>query len=316
MRSPLAMKGTFRFDAPGTLERPGPMGRLVRLAMGMFMGWGAWSVGLHSETGDLSSVGLWVWFLFGLLLAPYVVNIGFGVKWGAWPRLAAVILVAGAGLLGYAQIGTFLNKPLWVAMDVFVVYICIHLGGSFLLSAMLATPGCEMRAVPHLVGIVRGTSTQEHYCPGFIDGVDRWERERGKPIEERSAADGPAGDLTRGRGRLFLVYGVPLIAMQLVGNLSNSTLAVAGTWAAGFAVMGTACVVNALRCGRVHCWFTGPWFLLAAAVTVLRYVEVIGLTWPTILNAGLLGALLLFFVSENIWGKYFGEKKKQGEEPS
>ncbi len=128
-------------------------------------------------------------------------------------------------------------------------------------------------------------------------------------LEERSAPEGPAGDITRGWGRLFLVYGVPWIAMQLVGNLSNSTLAVAGTWAAGFAVMGTACVVNALRCGRVHCWFSGPWFLLAAAVTVLRYVEVVEIAWSTIVNAGLAGALLLFFVSENIWGKYFGEKK-------
>ena len=124
----------------------------------------------------------------------------------------------------------------------------------------------------------------------------------GRPAEGRNA------DLTRSRGRLLLVYGVPWIAMQLVGNLSDSELAVAVTWAAGFAVMGTACVVNALRCGRVHCWFTGPWFLLAAAVTVLRYVDLVGIPWPTILNAGLGGSLLLWFVSEKVWGKYFGRK--------
>ena len=51
MKDQLAMKGTFRFDAPGTLERPGPIGRLVRLAMGIFMGWAAWHVGLHSDAG-------------------------------------------------------------------------------------------------------------------------------------------------------------------------------------------------------------------------------------------------------------------------
>ena len=117
------------------------------------------------------------------------------------------------------------------------------------------------------------------------------------------------GDVTRNWRRLFLVYGVPTIAMQLVGNLSNSELAVAGTWAAGFAVMGTACVANALACRRVHCAFTGPWFLLAAAVTVLRYLDVISMGWPTILNAGLFGALLLFLVSESIWGRYFGDKE-------
>ena len=47
----------------------------------------------------------------------------------------------------------------------------------------------------------------------------------------------------------------------------------------------------------------------AAVVTVLRYTEVIRIGWPTILNAGLLGALLFFFVSESILGKYFGEPK-------
>ena len=134
------------------------------------------------------------------------------------------------------------------------------------------------------------------------------EREKGKPAEERGTVRAPAGDVTRSCGRLLLVYGVPWAAMQLVGNLSHSTLAVASTWVAGFTVMGTACMVNALRCGRVHCWFTGPWFLLAAAVTVLRYLEVVEIAWSTILNAGPLGALLLFFVSEKIWGRYFGEK--------
>jgi len=123
-------------------------------------------------------------------------------------------------------------------------------------------------------------------------------------------------DITRSRRRLLLVYGVPLVAMQLVGNLSHSTLAVAATWFVGFAVMGIACLANARRCGRVHCWFTGPWFLLASVLTVLRYLEVISLSWPTILNAGMLGALVLFFVSENIWGKYFGEQADENNQPS
>ena len=126
-------------------------------------------------------------------------------------------------------------------------------------------------------------------------------------MKDRLAMKGT--DVTRRWSRLLLVYGLPFVVMQLVGNLSNSALAVASTWAVGFAVMGTACLVNALRCGRVHCWFTGPWFLLAAVLTVLRYLEVIRISWSTILNAGLLGALLLFFVSENIWGRYFGEKE-------
>ena len=116
-------------------------------------------------------------------------------------------------------------------------------------------------------------------------------------------------DITRSWRRLFLVYGVPIIAMQLVGNLSHNTLALAATWTVGFAVMGIACLANARHCGRVHCWFTGPWFLLAALVTLLRYTGLVGIPWPTILNAGLGGSLLLYFVSEKVWGKYFVQKE-------
>ena len=305
----LAMEGTFRFAAPGTLERPGPIGRLGRLAMGILMGWVAWQTALNSDVADLSSVALWFWFLFALLLAPYVVNIGFGVKSGAWPRIVAIVLVTGGGLVDYVQGGTFMNGILWATMAVVMVYLFGHLGLSFLLSALLATPGCEMRAISHLVGIVRGKPSQEHYCPGYIDGLDRWERERAKPKEQRSVPDGPANDLTRGWGRLLLVYGIPWLAIQLVGNLSDTALPVAVTWTLAFTVMGVACVVNAVRCNRVHCWFVGPWFLLTALTTALRYFDFVSLSWPTIVNAGLLGALLLFLFSENIWGKYFGETK-------
>ena len=73
-------------------------------------------------------------------------------------------------------------------------------------------------------------------------------------------------------------------------------------------MMGTACLANAMHCRRVHCWFTGPWFLLAAVVALLRYTGVVAIPWPTIINAGLGGSLLLWFVSEKVWGKYFGEK--------
>jgi hypothetical protein len=32
--------------------------------------------------------------------------------------------------------------------------------------------------------------------------------------------------------------------------------------------MGVACIVNALRCGRVHCYLTGPFFLLMAVIAL------------------------------------------------
>ena len=59
-----------------------------------------------------------------------------------------------------------------------VLYVFGHLGLSFLLSAVIATPGCEMRAIPHLWTLLTGRATREHHCPGFLDSLDAWELKR------------------------------------------------------------------------------------------------------------------------------------------
>jgi hypothetical protein len=60
--------------------------------------------------------------------------------------------------------------------------------------------------------------------------------------------------------------------------------------------MGTLCLLNASRCGRIHCYFTGPFFILGA-VTSLGYG--IGLLplgpsgWKWIRNITIIGAIVL-----------------------
>src|SRR6266487_1358337 len=39
-------------------------------------------------------------------------------------------------------------------------------------------------------------------------------------------------------------------------------------WATSLAVMGVACLINASRCGRVHCRFTGPFFIFGAFISL------------------------------------------------
>src|SRR2546421_2620487 len=41
-------------------------------------------------------------------------------------------------------------------------------------------------------------------------------------------------------------------------------------WTLSLGFMGTICLLNASRCGRIHCYFTGPFFILGA-VTSLGY---------------------------------------------
>lgn len=65
----------------------------------------------------------------------------------------------------------------------------------------------------------------------------------------------------------WVLWGVPLAGV-LLGVLAGGA-ARAVLWTLGFLVMGISCVVNARRCGRLHCFITGPpLYLLAAVATV------------------------------------------------
>jgi len=50
---------------------------------------------------------------------------------------------------------------------------------AFLLSGLIGSPGCEMRAFHHLYSKVTGKPTKEHYCPiGPLHAIDQWEAKR------------------------------------------------------------------------------------------------------------------------------------------
>ena len=78
-------------------------------------------------------------------------------------------------------------------------------------------------------------------------------------------------------------------------------------WTASLAVMGGACIANASRCGRIHCYFTGPFFLSAALAVFLYGIGVIPLGamgWNWIGMAVLIGAIVLGCLPELLFGKY------------
>ena len=68
-----------------------------------------------------------------------------------------------------------LAQAIWV----WELYIFAHLGLSFLLSALLGTAGCEMRAIHDLWAKLTGSQAREHHCPvGPLRSIDRWESGR------------------------------------------------------------------------------------------------------------------------------------------
>ncbi len=171
-----------RFDPPGTLRPPGPIGRLVRLGWGvvcMIAAWSIWS-GLPYFTGSRLPTA-WTWWLGVVALlavTPYVVNIGLGVNWRGWPRRLAVAGLVTGMTASWVVTGSPWSPAVGWLTVAWQLSILVSLGVSFLLSAAAATPGCEMRAIPHIWSRITDRPTREHYCPGHIRTVDTWEANR------------------------------------------------------------------------------------------------------------------------------------------
>jgi hypothetical protein len=167
---------TFQFHGAGTLPPPGPIGRLSRLIFGA--GAVYWVVQLirFGEIDALTNVWVIGLTAFAVHLAPYTLSIGLGLRLGFWPRLLALGLIAGAAVVGWQSTGEWVNSMLWSSVFWLNLYVYLHLGGSFLLAAAFGTPGCEMRAIPILIGRVAGRDIRDHECPGPIGSIDRWER--------------------------------------------------------------------------------------------------------------------------------------------
>jgi hypothetical protein len=173
----------LKLDEPGSLTKPGPIGRLARLALGVMCLW--YVKGLILTSGhflnDENHVTPLIWngVLIGLFLISYIVNIGFSRKWGKWPAIVSAIVflaLAGFGLLSVGRFETLiLAQGIWV----WELYLFSHLGIAFMISSLIGTPGCELRAFHDLYSRLTGVATMEHYCPvGPLNHIDRWEAAR------------------------------------------------------------------------------------------------------------------------------------------
>ena len=77
----------------------------------------------------------------------------------------------------------------------------------------------------------------------------------------------PQKDWARKPVAALIWWYVPTALGVLAGLLISSSRVVAAVWVVAFAWMGVGCILNARRCHRLHCYFSGP-VLLLAAVTV------------------------------------------------
>jgi peptidoglycan/LPS O-acetylase OafA/YrhL len=112
-------------------------------------------------------------------------------------------------------------------------------------------------------------------------------------------------DLLSSRWAMLLLWAVPWVSIIITAN--NDDLIRTFVWTLGFGVMGVACLINARRCGRLHCFYTTPLFFLAALASLLYGVHILPLGrygWDWILGVTVAGSLIACCVLERIVGKY------------
>ncbi len=114
-------------------------------------------------------------------------------------------------------------------------------------------------------------------------------------------------DLVQNAQAMFLLWGAPPAIMLLSVCCAGSGWIVTLTWTLSLVVMGGACLINARSCGRMHCYFTGPFFLLLAVASLSYGLRLLPLGpdgWEYLGGILLVGGGLLSFMPEWLWGRY------------
>ncbi len=71
--------------------------------------------------------------------------------------------------------------------------------------------------------------------------------------------------------------------------------------------MGSACGLNAWRCGRLHCYFTAPFLFIMAVAALLLGFGVFGHrseAWNALGIVLVVGVVVLTWLPERVFGKY------------
>ena len=108
------------------------------------------------------------------------------------------------------------------------------------------------------------------------------------------------------RVRSFVLYwGIPIAAIVVAIWLDQPVKT--WVWVTGLSWMGTACILNARKCGRTHCYYTGPFFLIMILPVYLHGSGVVPLGdngWKWLGLAVGLGGYGITAFTERKFGKY------------
>ena len=102
-----------------------------------------------------------------------------------------------------------------------------------------------------------------------------------------------------------LVWGLPLLAI-LASAFADVPVRTA-VWTLALIWMGSACLMNARRCGRTHCRFTGPFYLALIVPVLLLGLGLLPLGpygWWILGAVIVVGGKVIWWATEAAWGRF------------
>jgi hypothetical protein len=103
----------------------------------------------------------------------------------------------------------------------------------------------------------------------------------------------------------LLAWWIPQAA--ILAGLFASVPVRTAVWITALIWMGAACILNAKRCGRTHCRFTGPYYLAMVIPVLALGLGIIsgGLyAWIVLGVVIILGGKIIWWATERAWGKF------------
>ena len=114
-----------------------------------------------------------------------------------------------------------------------------------------------------------------------------------------------AGDLVASPLKFLMHWSLPIAAM--VGAIWLDHPVKTLIWTGALTWMGTACLWNARKCGRTHCYYTGPFFFFMVIPVALHGFSIVSLGsegWKWLGAAVGLGSWAIWTHSERKFGTY------------
>ena len=126
------------------LPRPGWLGRGIRLGLAAFFLYFLAQIVVGYRLGGSPSSHdplAWIALVYIAWALPEIVNLGFGLHWGRWPRHVFLALLLLGGAVDLARGAGVPGPAFGLVFFTTAAYAFGHLGLSFVVAGVDATPG-------------------------------------------------------------------------------------------------------------------------------------------------------------------------------